>query len=252
MTELGRIGVKKILLKGSVPPSKKEEKPVEFLSELTEADKSSKEVYFRWLSRLVILCAIVSLGFFLSASLVIFRLAPEIIVEPLLLIRQDNSKSMVRYEPITLKMPSMRQLTEMFIRQYVIMRNTVINDEQEMRTRWGPGGIVHYLSAPNVYSDFVGLNAGSVSKMFDAGYSSEVKINDIGKESETSPAWFVVFTIYNLSKDRGKNGSLTLKTQRYKVSITPKFIPERRLYRARLINPLGFTVMKYSQSEIRE
>lgn len=252
MAELGRIGVKRVMITGAVPPPKEEKPQVEFLSELTEADKSSKEVYFRWLSRLVLLCAIVSLSFFLSASLVIFRLAPEIIVEPLLIIRQNDSESMARYEPITTKMPSIRQLTEMFIRQYVIMRNTVINDEQEMRTRWGPGGIVHCMSSQEVYADFVGLNAESVDKMFDDGYSSEVQINEIGKESESSPAWFVVFTVFNLSKDRSRSGSLTLKTQRYKVSMTPKFIPERRMYRARLINPLGFTVMKYNQSEIRE
>ena len=118
MAELGHIGVKKILLTGKAVP-KKEEPHVQFLSELTVADRSTKEVYFRWLSRLVILCAIVSLSFFLSASLVIFRLAPEIIVEPLLLIRQNDSESMVRYEPITPKMPSIRQLTEMFIKQCV-------------------------------------------------------------------------------------------------------------------------------------
>lgn len=237
-----------LLTSGSNP----EAVSVRFLSELGKEDRSSKEIYFRWLARLVLLCAIVSLGFFLSASLVVFRLAPEIIVEPLLIVRQNDSESMVRYEPITVKMPSIRQLTEMFIKQYVIMRNTVINDMQEMKTRWGPGGIVHYLSAPDVYADFVGKNAGSVDKMFDDGYSSEVQINEIGKESDSSPAWFVVFTVYNLSKDRNKSGALTLKTQRYKVSITPRFIPERIMYRPRLINPLGFTVMKYSQSEIRD
>lgn len=248
MAELGRINVKHKLIEGT-----RENGPdIRFISEVGKADKSAKEVYFRWLSRLVILCAAVSLGFFLCASLVIFRLAPEIIVEPLLLIKQSDSQSMVRYEPITPKMPSLRQFTEMFIRQYVIMRNTVINDEQEMRTRWGPGGIVNFLSAPDVYADFVGRNAASVDKMFDNGYSSEVRINQLGKESENDPAWFAVFTIYNLSKDRGKNGALTLKTQRYRASITPKFIPERSIYRTRLINPLGFTVVKYNQSEIRE
>ena len=64
-------------------------------------NNSVKEIYFRWLSRLVVLCAILSLGLFLSASLVIFRLAPEIIVEPLLIISQNDSATMVRYEPIT-------------------------------------------------------------------------------------------------------------------------------------------------------
>lgn len=249
MAELGRIGLKQKLITGSAP---QQEGPVRFLSEIGETDKSSKEVYFRWLSRLVLLCAIISLGFFLSSSLVVFRLAPEIMVEPLLLIKQNDSQTMVRYEPITTKMPSIRQLTEMFIKQYVILRNTVINDEKEMRTRWGPGGIVHYLSAPDVYADFVGLNADSVDKMFDDGYSSEVQINKLEKEGENSPAWTVIFTVYNLSKDRGQNGALTLKTQRYKASITPKFMPERQIYSARLINPLGFTVMKYNQSEIRE
>lgn len=251
MAELGN-GINTKLIGGSAASPHSAEPQVKFLSEVGKEDRSSKEVYFRWLSRLVLLCAIVSLSFFMCASLVIFRLAPEIIVEPLLLVRQNDSESMVRYEPISTKMPSVRQVTELFIRQYVIMRNTVINDMQEMRTRWGPGGIVNYMSAPEVYNDFVGVNAESVDKMFDEGYSSEVQINEIGKESETSPAWFVVFTVFNLSKDRGKSGSLTLKTQRYKVSLTPRFIPERVVYRARLINPLGFTVMKYSQSEIRD
>lgn len=216
-------------------------------------DYSAKEIYFRWLSRLVMLCAVLSLGIFLSASLVIFRLAPEIVVEPLLIISQSDSEHMVRYEPITNKMPSLKQMTELFIKQYVILRNTVINDQQEMRTRWGPGGIVAYLSVPQVYREFVGQNAASVQNMFDNDYSSEVRIDSLGKISESSPAWIVNFTIYNLSKSRnGKDGALALKKTKMRASITPKFIPERRSVFARLINPLGFTVMKYNQDEIRE
>lgn len=222
---------------------------------ITQDDKevySAKEIYFRWLSRLVILCALLSLSFFLCASLVIFRLAPEIIVEPLLIVQQNDSATMVRYEPITKNMPSLKQFTEMFVKQYVIMRNTVINDEQEMRTRWGPGGIMQYLSSPEVYADFVGVNIENIEAMFDNNYSSEVKIDEIGKESESSPAWYVVFTVYSLSKNRGSAGALMLKTQRYKASVTPFYAAERALFRARLINPMGFVVIKYNQSEIRE
>lgn len=216
-------------------------------------NNSVKEIYFRWLSRLVVLCAILSLGLFLSASLVIFRLAPEIIVEPLLIISQNDSATMVRYEPITPKMPSIKQMTELFIKQYVIMRNTVVNDTQEMRTRWGAGGIVAYLSSPRVYYEFVGQNIENVNQMFDDDYSSEVRIDSLNKISENSPAWIVNFTIYNLSRSRsGKNGALTLKKTKMRASITPRFIPERRAVFSRLINPLGFTVMKYNQDEIRE
>lgn len=250
VTELDN-GTKHLLISGKAPSSATEN--INFISEDDTAVSSAKEVYFLWLSRLVLLCAILSMFLFLSSTLVIFRLAPEIVVEPLLIIRQNDSDSMVRYEPIDKKMPSLKQFTEMYIKQYVIMRNTVINDLQEMQTRWGYGGIVQYMSAPDVYADFVGKNADSVDEMFDNGYSSEVRIDSISREGgENSPAWSVEFTVFNLSKGRKKGGELTLKTQRYKVSITPRFIPERQLVRPRLINPLGFTVLKYNQSEIRE
>lgn len=223
---------------------------------VTDEDMSrdtGKETYFRWLARLVILCAILSLGLFLSASLVIFRLAPEIIVEPLLIINQSDSENMVRYEPITMKMPSFKQLMEMYIKQYVIMRNTVINDFQEMRTRWGPGGIVHYMSSPFVYHQFVGENAEQTGKMFDNDYSSEVHIDSLNRVSDTGWAYIVNFTVYNLSRSRnGSDGALTLKKIRMRAAITPKFIPSRRALFPRLINPLGFTVMKYNQDEIRD
>ncbi|MDO4161408.1 MAG: type IV secretion system protein [Pseudomonadota bacterium] len=213
--------------------------------------RSAKEVYFRWLSRLVMVCAVLSLGAFLCASLVIFRLAPEIIVEPLLITSQNDSETMVRYEPITPKMPSIKKMTELFVKQYVIMRNTVINDEDEMRTRWGPGGIVAYLSTPQVYREFVGKNIKDVGRMFEKGYSKEVRIDSVGQVSESSPAWIVNFTIYNLSQKNETNG-LTLKKTKMRASLTPRFIPERGAVYARLINPLGFTVIKYNQDEIRE
>ena len=249
--ELGKIAVRKLLTDNNKAPQ--EDVKLQYITDDKINNNSMKEIYFRWLSRLVVICAVLSLGLFLSASLVIFRLAPEIIVEPLLIISQNDSETMVRYEPITNKMPSLKQMTELFVRQYVIVRNTVINDEQEMRTRWGPGGIIAYLSTPRVYHEFVGEHIDNISSMFDNEYSSEVRIDSVNRISETSPAWIVNFTIYNLSRSRsGKSGALTLKKTKMRASITPKFIPERRAVFARLINPLGFTVMKYNQDEIRE
>lgn len=249
--ELGKIAVRKLLTDNNKAPQK--DVTLQYITDDKINNNSMKEIYFRWLSRLVVICAVLSLGLFLSASLVIFRLAPEIIVEPLLIISQNDSETMVRYEPITNKMPSLKQMTELFVRQYVIVRNTVINDEQEMRTRWGPGGIIAYLSTPRVYHEFVGEHIDNISSMFDNEYSSEVRIDSIHKISENSPAWIVNFTIYNLSRSRtGKSGALTLKKTKMRASVTPRFIPERRTVFARLINPLGFTVMKYNQDEIRE
>jgi len=243
-------GTKKILLTGK-SPQKNAYQP-HFIDEMDEDETRGKKRYFLWLSRLVMLCAVIALGFFLCSTLVIFRLAPEIIVEPLMLVaNQKDSASMVRYEPINTQMPSLKQMTEMFVKQYVIMRNTVINDEQEMTTRWGYGGIVHYLSSEEVYKEFVGKNAQRVTAMFDNEYSSEVYIERAVKDEITS-AWTVDFAVHNLSRGRNSSGALTLKTLRYRASVTPKYYPERHFVARRLINPLGFTVVKYNQSEIRE
>ena len=87
----------------------------------------------------------------------------------------------------------------MFVKQYVIMRNTVINDEREMRTRWGPGGIVAYMSTSDVYREFVGMNAYKIENMFDNDFSSEVRIDRIGKIGENNPVWVVYFTVFNFS-----------------------------------------------------
>ena len=251
MAELGQANKQQYLTNGQKAHAQSQYQP-EYITEAAYQATSAKEVYFRWLSRLVILCAVLSLGFFLCATLVIFRLAPEIIVEPLLITTQTESGNMVRVEPMTQKMPSIRQLTEMHIKQYVILRNTVINDEEEMRTRWGPGGIVQYMSAPSVYAEFVGKNAAKVENMFDNEYSSEVRIDKIGKIGEKSPVWVVNFTVFNLSRNQETGGSLLLKEARYRASVTPRYLSFRGFVSPRLINPMGFTVMKYSQDKIRE
>lgn len=51
-------------------------------------------------------------------------------------------------------MSSKDKLMETFIRQYVISRNTIINDPMEMRSRWNRGGMVNFLSSPEVFDAF--------------------------------------------------------------------------------------------------
>lgn len=43
---------------------------------------------------------------------------------------------------------SKTQLMETFVRQYIMVANTIIDDPMEMRSRWEPGGMVNFLSCP--------------------------------------------------------------------------------------------------------
>lgn len=215
--------------------------------------KTFKESYYQWISRLVVLFAILSLSFFASASLVLFKMAPQVTVEPFLIIKQDSSDSMVRYEVISQDMASQKQLMENFIKQYVIMRNTVINDQREMQSRWFAGGIVSYLSAPKIYVDFYNSQVNELTALLKDGVVRDVEIISIGKVGgEKSPVWKVDFRTYDLTPKRSNygEGSLELKTKYWTASITAFFIKERMFMARRLINPLGFTVTRYSQTEV--
>jgi len=222
----------------------------------TEVDKqlsTLKENYYKWLARLVILFAAVSLLVFMASSLVLFRMAPRVSVEPFLIIKQDTTDGLVRHEPIEYNMASHKQLMEIFVKQYVIIRNSLINDEREMQIRWFPGGWMHFLSMENVFQDFYSQVEKNWSKVRDSGASREVEIISVGKVGgENSPVWKIDFKTYELNPQNRdlQTGEIPLRTKYWTASMTAYFIRGRELMSVRLFNPLGFTVVRYSQTEV--
>ena len=225
----------------------------EFISEVEKEVSGFKLKYYMWLSRLFILFAVVSLMIFMSSSLALFKLAPQVSVEPFLIIRQDTSDGIVRYEPISYKMASKNQLMETFVQQYVILRNTIINDEREMQTRWYPGGMLSFLSSPRVYNEFTQYRESIWGQIRHDGVVREVEIISIGKlGGERSPVWKVDFKTYELSQNAvdQKTKARILSVRYWTASVTAFFIPGREFVGLRLINPIGFTVVRYSQAEV--
>ena len=225
-----------------------------FIGQGEKEKQTQKMYYYLWLSRLFIFTATLSLFVFVAASLALFRLAPKVTVEPFLIIdNQNTSNDMVRYEPIAHNMASKEKLMETFVKQYVIYRNAVINDEIEMMTRWYTGGIVHFLSSNDVFSEFYKKFQENINEVLTKQLSREVEILSIGRVGgKNSKVWKVDFKTYEVSqRDRSEaTGSLVLNVKYWTASITAYFIPERLFTGRRLINPLGFTVTRYNQSEV--
>ena len=228
-------------------------KKYHFLGTAEKEGVSEKLYYYLWLSRFFIFTASLSLIFFTFSSLALFKLAPQVTVEPFLIIEQNSSDQIVRYEPIAHDMASKNMLMETFVRQYVIYRNTVISDEHEMMVRWWAGGLLNYLSSPLVFEEFDEYRKKIWKTIQDANTGQEVEIISIGKVGgEKSQIWKVDFKTYEVStKNRNlETGSLILKVRYWTASVTSYFIPGREFMGRRLLNPLGFTVMRYSQSEV--
>lgn len=226
----------------------------EFLKRLETESEGLKLNYYIWLSRFFIITAVLSMFLLISSSLALFKLAPLVAVEPFLIINQDNSEGIVRAEPISMDMSSRDKLMETFIRQYIILRNTVINDPREMRSRWNPGGMVNFLSSPEVYAAFNKYVQANWENIFTRALVREVEIISIGRQGGAkSPVWKVDFKTYELYDEQGKSQAQkesTLRVRYWTASVTGRFIRSRMFMGRRLINPLGFTVTRFSQTEV--
>ncbi|MBE6444315.1 MAG: type IV secretion system protein [Alphaproteobacteria bacterium] len=226
----------------------------QYINQLEEERSGFRKTYYLWISRFFILTATVSMLFLVLASLSLFRLAPMVSVEPFLLINQSESENIVRNEAIAKDMASKDKLLEMFIRQYVIIRNTIINDPIEMRTRWMGGGMLNYLSSPEVYNEFGRATKAIWETIFKQVLVREVEIISATRQGgNRSAVWKVDFKTYDLYNEQSKTQAqqeTTLRVRYWTASITAYFIPERGFVLPRLVNPLGFTVTRFSQTEV--
>lgn len=225
----------------------------QFLEKEEKIKKGVKLYYYMWLSRFFIFLTALSLLLFLAASLSLFRLAPQVNVEPFLIIDQNSSDDMVWAEPIMPDMSSKEELMKIFVKQYIIYRNTFVCDELEMMTRWYPGGLINFLSSEKVFNDFYSEKEKIWQQMFQKCKNREVEILSINKVGgQKSPVWKVDYKTYETShkSEGGYTNSLNLDVRYWTASVTSFFIPERIFTGRRLINHLGFTVVRYNQSEV--
>jgi type IV secretory pathway component VirB8 len=128
-----------------------------------------------------------------------------------------------------------------------------LDDQREMQSRWYGGGLINYLSSPQVFDEFFRQNVEQTINKFSQSHTIRtVEIVSLEQEGGTkSRSWKVKFNTYDLSpgKEGEASGGMILVTKHWTASLQAVFVPERMFLARRLINPLGFTVIHYSQSE---
>lgn len=227
-----------------------------FITEDVVEVRRAKMIYYKWVSRFMTLLAVGALLYNVAATLAILKLVPEIMIDPQIYVELSDSQSVVRREHINHKMESREKIMVNFIKQYVELRNTFLKDEAEMQKRWLWGGLVSYLSTYKVYQDFAEVYPKLTDELIRTGASRSVEILSVGRTGgEQSSVWKVDFKTYDFSyKNEGFGNAKTVEpiiVERYWTANVRGLIdPNRRIAYRRLINPLGFVVVSYSQSEI--
>ncbi len=197
-----------------------------------------------WIARLLGLSFCVSMLLNVGLSCLCFCLFPLKEVQPYVLALKEKGEQVVHIEPIVKNVKGLSQLTEALCRHYVSLRETLdgISEDQ----RWKE---LFYFCSEDIWSDFY-------SQMNPQQADSPLKKHRDKKATRA--------VVINVSSQVGEDvyqvewQSITVhqgqevERQRWVSTLQVDLQPNRVEKEAEFINPIGFTVVKYSISKREE
>ena len=239
------------LLGGNVSPS---DMPVRARKK-TGADvvvNNATEKRYLWTARAFAIIFGVSLCCNIILLYVMIAITPLYRVEPFLMSFEDKAEQIYKIIPVN-NIYDQKYLTEIFVKEYVLLRNGFVNDIDEMEMRWGPNSKIREMSSNEVYKEFYDRYAKpTIEKIRQYNVSRSVYIASVtevgGKEGGAGETWWQVqFRIEDMAP------SLEAPKVQYWVSrIRIRYRAKVVKFGERLKNPLGFTVMKYVQESQKQ
>lgn len=207
---------------------------------------NASEKRYLWTARAFAVVTAISICCNLLLLLTIANILPLYRVEPYLLTLTNKEEQVYRIVPYSRDMESQTSITETFVRQYVLLRTTLLPDVEEMQSRWQNGGDLQEMSSPIVYQEFLKVSGNKLmQRMKQDGLTSNVKIITVNEIEKA--LWQVEYSV-----DYYLPSSYTPKTIRYRATMKIQYVPRRVQYKERLKNPVGFKVVQYGTKQIRD
>ena len=198
------------------------------------------EKRYLWTARAFAIITAISLCCNIVLILAIMQVLPLYRVEPFLLTFQNKEEQVYNIQPIKGRMEDQKAITEVFVRQYVLLRSSFDRDVQEMEARWMPGGPVQEMSSSAVYTEFLEKTAKKALDLIRArSLQRNVRIltvNELGRG-----LWQVEYETQDMYPD-SPAPEVNFWTASLRIAYNRKSVK----YGERLKNPVGFTVVRYS------
>ena len=198
------------------------------------------EKRYLWTARAFAIITAISLCCNIVLILAIMQVLPLYRVEPFLLTFQNKEEQVYNIQPIKGRMEDQKAITEVFVRQYVLLRSSFDRDVQEMEARWMPGGPVQEMSSSAVYTEFLEKTAKKALDLIRArSLQRNVRIltvNELGRG-----LWQVEYETQDMYPD-----SPAPEVNYWTASLRIAYNRKSVKYGERLKNPVGFTVVRYS------
>ncbi len=130
-------------------------------------------------------------------------------------------------------------VTESMVRYYILVRNTLVNNVNVMRSRWGVDGPVKWMSSDANYRDFSNKSLEILQRIRNEGLTRNVTIYSVVRLSKD------IWQAEIVTSDMLPSSRQPVVTK-WLVSMRVDYVNNTRIkYSQRLKNPLGFVVQQY-------
>ena len=200
------------------------------------------EKRYLWTARAFAVITALSLCCNVILILAILQVVPLYRVEPFLLTFQNRSEQVYNIQPLTDELRNRKAITEVFVREYVLLRSTFTSDVTEAEARWMPGGPIQEMSTNRVYQDFLdNVAKKAVGMIKNQGMVRDVKILSVNELKEG--IWQVEYETRDMYPD-----SAAPEVAYWTATLNVGYRKKTVKYGDRLKNPVGFTVVNYALS----
>lgn len=207
---------------------------------------NSSEKRYLWTARAFAVVAAISICCNLILLLTISNILPLYRVEPYLLTLTNKNEQVYRIVPFARDLGAMKSITETYVREYLLLRTTLLPDIDEMKVRWGDGGDLQEMSSTVVYQDFI-KNTGSklIQRIKQEELTSSVKILTVNEIEDGT--WQVEYDVYYR-----RPIDVEPKKLKYRATMKIQYQRQRVQYKDRLKNPVGFKVVSYGTKQLKK
>lgn len=198
------------------------------------------EKRYLWTARAFAIITALSVCCNIVLVLAIFQVLPLYRVEPFLLTFQNRSEQVYNIQPIKNGLRNQKAITEVFVREYVLLRSTFDRNIPEMEARWMPDGPIQEMSSSDVYEDFLKNTAQRALNLIRTrGLSREVKILSVNELA--NGIWQVEYETRDMYPESSRP-----EVNYWTASLNIGYRRKSVKYGDRLKNPVGFTVTRYA------
>lgn len=202
---------------------------------------NASEKRYLWTARAFAVIVAISLCCNFVLVLAISQLVPLYRVEPFLLTFENKEEQVYDILPLE-NMEDQKAITEVFVREYVLLRSAFISNIKEMEARWMPGSQLQEMSSSSVYQAFLEKTANRALDIIrNKGLVRSVRIMTVNELSRG--LWQVEYETRDMYPD-----SAAPQIDYWTASLRIIYRKKTVKYGERLNNPIGFTVISYSLS----